>query len=446
MYHKIAENLNNKHIAILGFGREGKSTYRFIKKYCLNTTITIIDFNDIRSDFYKEFNDNIDFIFGENYLNDLNKYDLIIKTPGISLKDIDITSFQNKISSQVELLLEVCKDKCIGVTGTKGKSTTSSLIYKILKEQEKDVYLVGNIGRPVLDEVEKYNSESIIVIELSSHQLEFLNVSPHIGLILNLFEDHLDHAGSLYHYHQIKLNMFKNQSLEDIGIYNFDNEYLKKYIAEEQFNSKLYAISMEEEKDTFWQDNIIYFKDDLLYDTNNERLLLGNHNLVNITFALVVASLLKLDLKKAITSINTFKPLEYRIQYVGKYNDINFYVDTLATIPEATIQSIETLKNVDTLIFGGMDRGIDYQPLIDYLNHSSIANLICMPTTGFKIGEKIKDKNIYYINDLKEAVEKAKDVTAKDKICLLSPAAPSYEYFKNYQEKAEAFIQYVKTK
>lgn len=444
MYHKIAEKLNNKHIAILGFGREGKSTYRFIKKYCQNTKITIIDFNDIKSDFYKEFSDNVEFVFGEKYLDNLDKYDLIIKTPGISLKDIDISSIKNKISSQVELLLEVYKDICIGVTGTKGKSTTSSLIYKILKDQNIDVYLVGNIGRPVLDEVEKYTKASILVIELSSHQLEFLNESPHIGLILNLFEDHLDHAGSLYHYHHIKLNMFKNQNQNDIGIYNFDNDYLKIYIDEEKFNSKLYKISMEEKKDTFKKDNNIYFENSLLYDANNDRLLLGNHNLINITFSLVVASLLKLDLEKAIESINTFKPLEYRIQYVGKCNDINFYVDTLATIPEATIQSIETLKNVDTLIFGGMDRGIDYQSLIDYLNNSPIHNLICMPSTGYKIGEHIKGKNIYYINNLKEAVEKAKDITAKDKICLLSPAAPSYEYFKNYQDKAEAFIKYVK--
>ncbi len=444
MYHKIAEKLSNKHIAILGFGREGKSTYRFIKKYCQNTIITIIDYNDIKSDFYKEFSDNIEFVFGDNYLDNLNKYDLIIKTPGISLKDIDISSIRNKISSQVELLLEVYKDNCIGVTGTKGKSTTSSLIYKILKDQNKDVYLVGNIGRPVLDEIEKYTNESLIVIELSSHQLEFLNVSPHIGLILNLFEDHLDHAGSLYHYHHIKLNMFKNQDKDDIGIYNFDNEYLKKYIDEENFDSKLFAISMEEKKDTFKKDNNIFFENSLLYDCNSDRLLLGNHNLINITFSLVVAFLLKLDLEKATESINTFKPLEYRIQYVGKCNDINFYVDTLATIPEATIQSIETLKNVDTLIFGGMDRGIDYQSLIDYLNNSSINNLICMPSTGYKIGKQIKDKNIYYISDLKEAVEKAKDITAKDRICLLSPAAPSYEYFKNYQEKAEAFIKYVK--
>jgi UDP-N-acetylmuramoylalanine--D-glutamate ligase len=444
MYYKIIQKLNNKHIAILGYGREGKSTYRFIKKYCKNTKVTIIDYKDIRNDFYNEFNDEVDFITGEDYLNNLEKYDLIIKTPGISLKDIDISTFENKISSQVELLLEVYKNNCIGITGTKGKSTTSSLIYKILKDQNKDTYLVGNIGEPVFDNIENYKEETTIVIELSSHQLEFLNVSPHIGLVLNLFEDHLDHAGSLYHYHQIKLNMFRNQNSDDIGIYNFDNEYLKKYISEEKFKSKLLGVSLREKKDTYKENDIVYFQNKVLYDINTPRLLLGEHNTANIIFSLIVADTMNLDINKAIQSISTFKPLDYRLQCVGNYNDITFYVDTLATIPEATIQSIETLNNVDTLIFGGMDRGIDYKEFINYLNNSSINNLICMPSTGYKIGKEIINKNVYYISDLEEAVKKTKEVTSKDKICLLSPAASSYEYFKNYAEKAEAFIKYVK--
>jgi UDP-N-acetylmuramoylalanine--D-glutamate ligase len=269
-------------------------------------------------------------------------------------------------------------------------------------------------------------------------------VSPHIGLVLNLFEDHLDHAGSLYHYHQIKLNMFRNQNNNDIGIYNFDNDYLKKYISEEKFNSKLFGISLTDKKDTYKENDIVYFQNKVLYDINTPRLLLGEHNTANIIFSLLVANIMNLDMNKAIQSISAFKPLDYRIQCVGNYNDITFYVDTLATIPEATIQSIETLNNVDTLIFGGMDRGIDYKEFINYLNNSSINNLICMPSTGYKIGKEIVNKKVYFISDLEEAVKKAKEVTSKDKICLLSPAASSYEYFKNYAEKAEAFIKYVK--
>jgi UDP-N-acetylmuramoylalanine--D-glutamate ligase len=444
MIDEITKKLNNKNIAILGFGMEGKSTYRFLNKYCENISITIIDKADIRENFKSEFDGNPNFVVGDSYLDNLDIYDVIIKTPGISLKDIDISLFKNKITSQIELMLEVNKQNCIGVTGTKGKSTTSSLIYSIIKDQNKDVYLVGNIGKPVFDEIENYKKDSIIVMEMSSHQLEFLKVSPHIGIILNLFEDHLDHAGTLYHYHQIKLNMFYNQQVNDISIYNYDNEYLRKYMEKINLKSQKISISFNERKNVYLLNDDIYYENKKLYDIKNKRYLLGEHNTFNISVALLVAEILNLDIDKAVHTVNHFKPLRYRNEYIGCFNDVKYYVDTLATIPAATIQSIEALKDVDTLIFGGMDRGIDYQPLIEYLNQCNISNLICMPTTGYNIGKKIKGKNIYYIDNLKEATEKAKEVTSKGKSCLLSPAAPSYEYFKNYAEKAEKFIECVK--
>ena len=215
MYKKIAEDLDGKNIGILGFGREGKSSYRFIEKHCPNAQVTILDLFDIRRSFEKEFNSQVEFVTGDAYLNNLEDYDLILKSPGISLKDLDTSSYREKISSQIELLLKYFSKNTIGITGTKGKSTTSSLIYEMIKDQRDNVFLVGNIGIPVLDQVEKYNQESILVMEMSSHQLEFLSSSPHIGIILNLFEDHLDAAGTLNNYHNIKLNMFKNQNFND---------------------------------------------------------------------------------------------------------------------------------------------------------------------------------------------------------------------------------------
>jgi len=167
-------------------------------------------------------------ISGLNYLDNLDSYDLVIKSPGISLKDIDTSKLN--ITSEIELLLEVAKDKVIGVTGTKGKSTTSSLIYSILKENNYRVVLAGNIGIPVFTNLEATNDKTIFVIEMSSHQLEFLKYSPHIGIILNLFEDHLDHAGSVEHYHNIKMNMFRYQNESDYMIYCQDNEILRKKI------------------------------------------------------------------------------------------------------------------------------------------------------------------------------------------------------------------------
>ena len=163
-------------------------------------------------------------------------------------------------------------------------------------------------------------------------------------------------------------------------------------------------------------------------------------------FALTVSEILELDLPKTVETINSFEPLPHRIERVGIYNDILFYNDAIATIPEATINSIEALEKVDTLIIGGMDRGISFDKFIDYLNNSNIGNLICMPTTGHKIANRINNPNmkVYVIETLDEAVKTAKEVTKKNMICLLSPAAASYGFFKNFKEKGEIYKRIVR--
>lgn len=447
MYNKIIEKLQDKNICILGFGREGLSTYKFIRRHLPNKFITIIDKKDV-SDLIND--DNINVIYGDNYLDNLDCYDLIIKTPGISFKDINIDNIKDKITSQLQLLLEVFKGNTIGITGTKGKSTTSTLIHRIIKDQGYDTYLLGNIGNPMFDDIEKFNSDTYLVIEMSSLQLEFVNTSPHIGIVLNLLEDHLDHAGSVYHYHECKMNMFKYQESNDYSIYSLDDINTVNWLNNNKYSSNMYKVTLnnKQENNTIYLDNDnVVLNNNILYNKNSERNLVGNHNLSNIMFSLLVSNILNLDKNKTIKSINTFNPLEHRMELVGTYNGITYYNDSIATIPMATINAINALKEVDTLIFGGMDRGIDYSDLIDFLSKSNINNLICMPTTGYKIGKEIEklvhNKNIYFIETLKDAVEKAKIVTEKGKICLMSPAASSYEYFKNFEEKGNKYKEYV---
>lgn len=449
MYQKIIELLKNKNVAILGFGVEGKSTYNFIRRYAPNQVLTIIDKNDL-SDLELIKNDKyLNLVSGEDYLENLDKYDLIIKSPGISFKDVDLTNLTNKITSQLELALMFYKHNIIGITGTKGKSTTSSLLYEVLKEQKKDVFLLGNIGKPILDEIETFTEDTILVIEMSSHQLEFINVSPHYGIILNLFEDHLDHAGSVKHYHECKMNMFKYQEKSDIAIYCNDNEALNEQIKNNDYQGTMYKFqannSQVDTKTIYIDGDYVVFDGEKLYDIRSHRNLIGEHNLNNIMVVLMLVRLLNLDLIKAINVINNFKGLPHRMEYVGTYEDVIYYSDTIATIPAATIAAIKSLKKVGTLIFGGMDRGINYDELINYLNNCQIKNIICMPTTGEKIGKQLlPNKNIYFVKTLEEAVVLAHSVTEKGTICLLSPAAPSYEYYKNFEAKGLAYQELIK--
>lgn len=457
MFQDLIKYISNKNIAILGFGVEGISTYKFIRKHLPNKRITLIDKEEFFNEKYQYLSDdsNIDVIYGEEYLENLDIYDLIIKSPGISFKNIDVSSFEDKITSELQLFLTFFKGKTIGVTGSKGKSTTSSLICKVLEEQNNNTVLLGNIGLPIFDSLDVLNENTTVVLEISSHQLEYIKKSPNISIILNVFEEHLDHYHSYEGYAEAKYNIFRFQNENDFAIYNKDNNVIKHMLEKNKLASNKIGISFEN-KDN---DNFIFLKDEFvtckiedkevkLYNINDNRKLLGNHNLFNIMFCLAVCKVLDLDISKAVTTINNFESLPHRMEFVGEFNKVKYYNDSIATIPEATINCIEALKDVNTLIIGGMDRKIDYSKFIDYLINSEIENIVCLPDVGISIGDEIlkreeNEKKIYKVTTMEEAVEVSKKVTKKNMICLLSPAAASYGFFSNFKERGEVFKRLV---
>ncbi len=443
----IADLINyfqNKKILILGFGREGQSTYKLIRKYIKEQTLYIAD---RKENFEKNYeflsqDKNIKCISGEGYLEDLEEYDVIMKSPGISFVGLDTSKFYNNIKSQLELLLEFFDMFTIGITGTKGKSTTSSLIYKVLKEQNVKSMLLGNIGVPVFDYIDTIPNDTTLILEMSSHQLEYMKLSPNISILLNIYPEHLDHYESFEKYAEAKCNIFKYQNKSDYFIYNSDDETINKFLKDEE--AKKYKVSLKGNGDIYLKGENIYFNDKEIYNINTPRNLLGEYNLNNIMFVLAVSEILKLDISKTIKSISDFKTLEHRLEFVGEYNGILYYDNSIATIPKATIEAVKALKNVDTLIIGGMDRGLDYTDFIKFLNESDISNIICMPKTGHDIAKNLKDGRAYVVNTLDEAVEIAKKHTTKGRVCLLSPAAASYGFFKNFEEKGNIYKELVK--
>ena len=440
--NKILEKFANKKIAILGFGKEGISSYKFLTKHLNNLDITIIDKNEKIKDM-DIFNNNTKFNLGNDYLSNIEEFDIILKTPGIDVSSIP--SIKEKIVSQVSLLLECTNYNIIGITGTKGKSTTSSLIYKIIKDQNDSTFLLGNIGNPIFDYIDEFNDDSNLVVELSAHQLEYVTSSPHISILLNLFEEHLDFFHDKEKYYLAKLNIFKYKNEEDYALYGSNNNVLVEYINNNNYKGKKIPISLINKNGIYKKENYIYINDKKIYNLSDERLLIGEHNIQNIMFAIYVSYILELDLEKVVESINKFEPLPHRLQKVGTYKGITFYNDTIATIPESSLNGIKSLEKVDTLILGGMDRGIDYSLFPKELLKTGINNFICMPETGNKIGKELeKTKNVYYIDDLEDAVKLAYKITEKGKICLLSPAAPSYNKYKNFEEKGKSYIEFIK--
>ncbi|MDD2391966.1 MAG: UDP-N-acetylmuramoyl-L-alanine--D-glutamate ligase [Bacilli bacterium] len=436
MKNKIIEYLKDKNILILGFGKEGRSTYNFIRKNS-DCFLTVFDEYEIKD---KPEEINTKYIVEKLNKEILEKYDLIIKSPGISLKNIDTQGLN--ISSQLQLILMVAKDNIIGITGTKGKSTTSSLMYKVIKDQYENTFLLGNIGIPILDYIDSFNDKSKLVIELSCHQLEYVTYSPHISIILNLFKEHLDFYKDVESYYEAKMNITKFQNENDYLFYNFNNNTLKDYVNKLENNNAKIGIG----KDIYIKDDYVE-SDKKLYNISNKRNIVGDHNLENIMFILGVSDLLNLDMEIVSKSIEEFQPLEHRMELVGTFDNIIYYNDSIATIPEATINCVETLKIVDTLILGGNDRSLDYKNLIEYLKKSNISNIICLPKTGHDIAVYLEDyKKVYIVDNLEEAIEISKRVTEKNKICALSPAASSYGYFKNFEERGKIYKELVRRK
>ena len=445
MINSIIDEINSySKVLILGFGREGKSTYNFIRKYLKDKHLYISDGNEELLNNNKELSDdsNITLILGKHYLDNLNDYDLIIKSPGINFKYVDYSSFEDKITSQVDLFLRHSICKTIGVTGTKGKSTTSSLINHVLSNYGLKTVFAGNIGIPLFEKIEEVDSDTIFVMELSCHQLKFVKASPNISILLNLYEEHLDLYKSYEDYIFAKLNIFKYQKENDYKIWGLDSKDSLKYFKDDK-NTYTYS-TKETNKGVTIKEDGLYLNNKLVYLKSRKRNILGEHNYYNISPVLIVADILNLDLDRVCDLVDSFQPLEHRLEFVGNYNGIDFYNDSISTIPMATINCINAVENAYTIIIGGLDRGIDYSELIDYLfKNNKIKVIICLKDTGYKIADELikKDcnKTIIKAKDMKDVVKLAYQNTPQGKACMLSPAAASYNTYKNFEERGKDY-------
>ncbi len=434
MIEKILNILNKyENILILGFGREWKTSYNFVRKHFPYKKLTILDENQIW-----EINDEkTDIVIEKITIERLKQFDLIIKTPGISFKWMSIEWLN--ITSQLELLLEVGRPNVIAITGTKGKSTTTTLLYQVIKNQKENTFLLWNIWVPIFEQIENFDDDSTLVIECSSHQLQYIKISPHIAILLNLYPEHLDHYNNLQEYYESKLNIFKYQAEWDFAI--FDEQIIKTT----SFNEVELCASQKIEiwKNIFVQWDFVILNWKEIYNVNEKRNLLWEHNLRNIMNIFVVCNILWLDFEKAKKVISEFQPLEHRMELVWTFDWVTYYNDSIATIPASTINSLKSIPNVNTLILWGMDRWIDYSELINFLNDSKVENIICLPKTGHDILPSIT-KETYKVENLEQAVEIAKKVTKKWTACLLSPAASSYTFFKNFEERGKRFKELIK--
>lgn len=461
---RVEDHLRGKAILLLGFGREGKSSLSWLVRHYPEIQprkIAVADQNPIELPEDLPDSVGVEVIQGPQYMERIGEFDLVLKSPGISFAEFTDEWFapgvlrafpKTEITGQVDLFLRFGPtQKTVGISGTKGKSTTTALIYEMLRQSGRKTELMGNIGTPIFSRIDLLTADTWAVVELSSHQLQFVQQSPQIAVLTNFFQEHLDHYRSYDEYIESKLNIVRYQNKDDVCIIDVSQPELVSRV-EPLIKGKLYKVGRDETAEELFcaydrhncsKDGSSFFK------AGDNPALRGIHNHCDICLATTAVMTAGLNLQEAAQGAKTFSGLPHRLEPVGVYKGIHFYNDSIATIPESAQLAIETLEHVETLLAGGMDRGLDYRPFADFICHSGIRTLICLPDTGVQLAELCRSHanapRIFLAEEMDEAVQLAYAHTREGAICLLSPAASSYNRYSNFAARGDAFKNAVKT-
>lgn len=439
-----------KKAAILGFGLEGRDLYEYLLKG--DYDLTVLD--------QKEKKDlNLDgletkkttFICGEDYLKtDLAQFEIVFRSPGVYRYLPEIIAAEKKgtiISSAIKLFFEKCPAKIIGVTGTKGKGTVSTLIYEILKKSGKKIFLAGNIGKPYLSLLSDLDECSVVVLEISSFQLIDMEQSPNLAVVLNVTEDHMDWHKDKEEYLKAKENIVRYQKTDDWAVINDDYQTPKKFA--DITKGQIYFFSRNKTvKGAFVWDGLIYLNTENkeLIGKTKDLQLRGEHNWENITAAICTASLFGASLGDIKDVVFSFKGLEHRLELVTEIKGRKFYNDSFATGPQPTMAAIDSFSEDITLILGGYDKGLNYDLLIEKIvAKKNLTHILLIGDLADKIGGLLKKKSYQgQIENLGKSkmdkiVKKAVAATDDGGVILLSPAAASFDMFRNYKERGCQF-------
>ena len=499
----------NKKVAVLGLGVEGLSTVRFLIKK--GADVTILDKKEeeeLRSICHAEFisasnnlpvdrqeilkqvqDDNArdsgisaswrilrmtgfemtpKIVGGKDYLKNLNDFDVIVRSPGVkrNLKELLVAEKRgNIITSQTKIFFDLSPCLIIGVTGTKGKGTTASLIYEMLKKQGLDAYLGGNIGKPPLDFLDKLSPKSQVVLELSSFQLQDITKSPHIAVILMITSEHLDYHKDVHEYVDAKRNILRFQNQSDFAIINRD--YPASHESGAHTNAQVFRASRARgvyEKGCFVKEGKVLLRmsfprkresgspiksgmTEVEIISTKDILLPGKHNLDNVCAAIMAATLAGVSIENIVIVLKTFKGLEHRLELVAEIGGVKYYDDSFSTTPETAIAAIKAFKNPEILILGGSSKGSEFTELGRVISKAKNIKAIIgigaeWPKIKFQISN-FKFQIFEGLRDMRSIVQKAVIIAETGDIVLLSPACASFDMFKNYKDRGEQFKEQV---
>lgn len=445
--------IRNRKVAIIGLGVSNIPLLSYL--HDLGAKITVFDNRTIdnidKSIMDIITNNNIEFSFGKNNLSKLNGFDIIFRSPTCREDWTELVKEAKRgaiITSEIEMLMELCPGTIIGVTGSDGKTTTTSLIYEIVKQQGFNCYLGGNIGIPLFAKIQEMKPNDMVILELSSFQLMNIHTSPNIAVITNISPNHLDFHKSYEEYIEAKKNIFKYQNADGILVLNYDNELTRECAKEA--HGKVIFFSKENKLD-----NGVILDEDIIKVCNNklrkhilntkDLLLRGKHNYENVCTA-IAATLEIASTESQIEAVTQFKGVKHRLEFVKEINGVKWYNDSIGTSPTRTIAGLNSFNEKIVLIAGGYDKHLDYTPIAKPIL-DNVSALILMGQTSKKIKEAVENEmkveqkriEIYECDTLQETVNTAKKVAKKGEVVLFSPASASFDMYKNFEERGDKF-------
>lgn len=454
--------MHDKRVAILGIGIEGLALAQFLSDK--SVSLTVLDklsegeiFERLEGEEKEEFgrinqNSSIKKTLGPEYLSNLSDFDIIFRSPGIAFNEKIKKAEQSGvlISSQIKLFFELCPCPIIGVTGTKGKGTTASLIFEILKKQnigkKSKVYLAGNIGYPAITLIPNLSESDIVILELSSFQLLDLEHPPHIAVVTNLSEDHLDYHGDIAEYQIAKFNILKFQTQDDFAVLNADSTFSFELLDTTKSKKKFFSKIKE-------ADAIVTNNNEVMIDPSGRNIrvcdqseikLFGVHNLENIAAATLVADMLNINSEIVKEAVKEFSGLPHRLEFVAEVSGVKYINDSYATNPDPTIAAIDSFSQTKILILGGSSKGADFSMLAQKIAAGNVSSVVLIDPEGSKIKTALiesgfKGRIVEGKTNIDEIVQSSSFEAKSGEIVILSPACASFGMFKNYKERGEKF-------
>lgn len=448
------KELVGKRIDVIGLGISNISVISYLLSLNIDINIYVRDENEnSKEKLSEEFlnNKKLHLNFGSTYLDDLDKADYIFRSPGIKpfLPQIENAVRNGSIlTSEIEQVVNLAPCKIIGITGSAGKTTTTTLVSEFLKKYKHNVYVGGNIGTPLFDKLDKIAKDDLIVLELSSFQLMTMKKSPNYALITNIYEDHLDYHRDFEEYVSAKENIFIHQKKDDLFVINKDDKYYDRFLGKVKGKVLEFSENDNITSGAFFKNGKIYLKDKnniaFVVDVNDLKII-GNKNYLNICSAICLVKDF-VDIEDIKDILIHFRGVEHRLEFVDIIDNVSYYNDSISTTPGKAIAALTSFDKKIILIAGGSDKNLDYTPLGKYIVKAS-KYLILLGATSKKIKEAVLkvDKNfkIKEVSNLKEAIYYSKEIAKEGDIVVMSPASASFDMYKNYKQRGKEFKEIV---